>query len=79
MAGILGAIPVYGVEAVATACETALEQGAISRATVLNALSRLTEDVSVPALEPPASLALCEPPLADCARYDQLLEADRVA
>ena len=79
MAGILAAIPVHGAETVAVACETALEQGVISRATVLNALSRLTEDVSASDLEPPASLALCEPPRADCARYDQLLEAGRVA
>lgn len=79
MADILAAIPVHGVEAVAVACEAALEQGAVNRATVLNILSRLTEETCAPSLEPPAPLTLSEPPRADCGRYDQLLEAGRVA
>lgn len=73
MAAILGAIPLYGLEAVSVACETALEQKTISRTVILNHLARLTEDTAPPPVYPPGELTLTHPPKADCRRYDTLL------
>jgi hypothetical protein len=40
MGGILSAIPIYGMEAVAVVCETALEAGTANKSVVLNHLTR---------------------------------------
>jgi len=73
MAKILGAIPVYGLEAVCVACETALEEGVVSQSVIMNYLSRLTEEASPPPVREPAKLHLSLPPVANCLRYDSLL------
>jgi transposase len=73
MANVLSAIPQYGLEAVSVACETALEQGAVSEAVILNFLARLTEEAPPPPIPAPEKLLLSRPPLADCSRYDRLL------
>jgi transposase len=73
MAAILSAIPLYGLEAVSVACETALEQGVVSQTVICNHLARLTEDSPMPPVCPPGNLALAHPPQADCSRYDSLL------
>lgn len=79
MTRILSAIPVYGLEAVSVACETALESGAVSQSVVLNHLSRLTEEPAAEALNPPERLVLRIEPKADCLVYDRLLGGEHVA
>jgi transposase len=73
MANVLSAIPQYGLEAVSVACGTALEQGAVSEAVILNYLARLTEEAPPRPVSAPEKLLLSQPPLADCSRYDRLL------
>lgn len=72
--GILGVIPTYGLEAVASACAEALGMGAASLDVVLNRLGHLNDAPDLPLCETPGHLPLLTaPPLADCARYDALL------
>ena len=72
--GILGAISIYGLEAVASACSEALAAGAASKDVVLNFLCRTHDDPEVSECETPIHLPeLKEPPLANCSRYDNLL------
>ena len=72
--GILGAISVYGLEAVAAACSEALGAGTPSKDVVLNILSRINESPEPSECEIPVHLPeLKAPPIADCARYDSLL------
>jgi transposase len=73
MSKILSAIPIYGMEAVGVACETALEGGAASESVVLNHLTRLTEEGSEETVTVPEKLKLKEEPRADCGVYDRLL------
>jgi transposase len=73
MSKVFAAIPRYGLEAVSVACETALEQGVVSEAVILNYLERLTEETPPCPVRTPEKLLLAQPPLADCARYDRLL------
>ena len=78
--GILGAISVYGLEAVAKACTEALSVKAVSRDVVLNILSRTHDDPDVDACAPTAHLpALTVVPIADCRRYDALLNGGEYA
>ena len=67
---ILSCVPVYGLEAVADACDQALLSGSASRDVVLNLLSRNTQEQELEPVETAAHLKLSEPPVADCARYD---------
>ena len=67
---ILAMVPLYGLEAVAGACDQALLSGSVTRDRVLNLLSRAHEEPTPEAIETPTHLQLREPPLADCARYD---------
>ena len=67
---ILTCVPLYGLESVTQACDQALLSGSASRDVVLNLLSRSAEDKEPERVETPAHLALIEPPVADCARYD---------
>jgi transposase len=69
---ILASVPLYGLEAVASACGQALLSGSTSRDIVLNLLSRSTQEQDPGEVETPAHLILAEPPVADCARYDRL-------
>ena len=71
--GILGAVSIYGLEAVTAACSEALTAGALSRDVVLHALSRIHDDPELPECETPPHLLLKAPPIADCCRYDGLL------
>jgi transposase len=73
MASILSAIPHSGLEAVTVACETAIEDGVVSEAVILNHLARLTEEAAPGPIHAPEKLHLAHPPLADCSRYDRLL------
>ena len=69
---ILSMVPVYGLEAVAGACDQALMSGLVTRERVLNRLSRANEEEVSEEIETPVHLQLREPPLADCARYERL-------
>jgi len=78
--GILGAISVYGLEAVTNACTEALSVKAVSRDVVLNILSRTNDDPDVDACAQTEHLpALSVAPIADCRRYDALLKGGEYA
>jgi hypothetical protein len=79
MSKILSAIPMYGMEAVAVACETALEAGTANESVVLNHLTRLTEEGAAQPVSVPEKLMLKEEPRADCGAYDSLLVNGHVA
>jgi hypothetical protein len=79
MSKILSAIPIYGVEAVEVACETAMEAGTANESVVLNHLTRLTEERTEQSVSVPEKLKLKEEPRADCGVYDRLLENVYVA
>jgi transposase len=79
MSGILSSIPIYGMEAVEVACETALEAGSASESVILNHLTRLTEERTEESVSIPEKLKLKEEPRADCGVYDSLLENGHVA
>lgn len=70
--GILGAVAVFGLDAVKRACGEAIKSGTASKDVVLNLLSR-QEEPSV-LLLPAERLRLREEPVADCGRYDALLK-----
>jgi len=67
-----------GLEALDIACQLALEYGKPSAAVILNELRRLVEPPRNPSLDVPESLRLFTEPLADCTRYDSLLEVNYV-
>ena len=62
-----------GLELVAAACAEALEAGACSADLVLNILSRRCDPGPAAPVATPAGLELSAEPVADCARYDDLL------
>jgi transposase len=73
VSALLGTIPKYGLEALSVACSVALEEKAVSQSTIMNYLTRLTEEAkreNVPVAE---KLELLEEPRADCSVYDRLL------
>jgi transposase len=71
---VLNAIRADGLEAVAVACELALEAGAPSADYVLNALNRFKPQPTIQPMATPDGLRLKEEPRADVGRYDTLLK-----
>lgn len=71
---ILLAIPTYGQDAVITAIELMLEAGTANESTILNAVSRLTEEKASEDIAVADDLTLRYEPKADCSQYDDLLE-----
>jgi transposase len=72
---LLNAIKTHGGEAVERAAREAIALGAISFDVIFNLLSRQTEAAPPPPAEDlPEQLTLRHLPLADCGRYDRLLE-----
>ena len=69
---ILSLVLHHDEQAVLCAVELALESGTLSKAHVLNLLSRLLETEPPAPLEPPAGLTLLEEPVANVNRYDHL-------
>jgi hypothetical protein len=67
-----------GLDALDIACQLALEYGRPSAAVVLNELRRLVEPPATPSLAVPDSLHLLIEPMANCGRYDSLLEVGHV-
>jgi len=74
MVDLLLAAHEQSVDAVEAACQTALDAGLRSADTILNILSRQNEPDDLPDCVPiPPHLQLHEDPVADCARYDQIV------
>ena len=74
MVDLLLAAHEQGVDAVEVACQTALDAGLRSADAVLNILSRQNEPDELPDCVPiPQHLQLRVDPIADCARYDQIV------
>jgi transposase len=72
---LLCAIKTHGCEAVEQAAGEAIALGAVSFDVIFNLLSRQAEAPPVPLVEGlPEHLQLHHLPLADCSRYDRLLE-----
>lgn len=68
-----------GLDALTVACELTLEGGVVSAPIVMNALRRLIAPHLPAALIPvPDGIALATEPLANCHRYDYLLESANV-
>lgn len=67
-----------GLDALDIACQLALEYGRPSAAVVLNELRRLVEPPATPSLAVPDNLHLLIEPMANCGRYDSLLEVGHV-
>ena len=74
MSVILSTIPRYGIEAVAIACEMALEENAVSQGVILNYLTRLTEEAQAASIPVPEKLKLSQDAGSGCKVYDTLLE-----
>jgi len=69
---VLSAVLTDGLEAVEDAIREALDAGAVSDEVILNILSRRREPPRPLTIVTSEDLALEHPPIADCARYDQL-------
>ena len=71
---ILMAAREYGLEAVEAACTEALATGTCTSTVILNLVARQTAPMTAEPVATPETLALAMPPVADCARYDTLLQ-----
>jgi len=74
MADVLALVLQHDEQAVLTAVELALEDGAPAKTHILNVLHRLVDGkpVSTPPIDTPQGLALSQEPRADVERYDAL-------
>jgi len=72
MVKVLAAVLSDGLAAVEAACAEALAEGVHSADVILNILARRREPPPPAAVLIPEALRLRHPPIADCARYDQL-------
>ena len=70
---ILHAVAHDGLPAVEAACREALSSHSVSADVVLALLGRARDPAPAVPLDLPQALVLTNEPLADCARYDQLL------
>jgi transposase len=73
MVRVLQCLPERGIEAVAVACELALEAHAINADYIINNVHRLTDTPAPPPLAIADDLKLRDEPLANTARYNSLL------
>jgi transposase len=73
MSALLSTIPTYGLEALSVACSVALEENAVSQSTIMNYLTRLTEEAKVSNVAVSGKFKLMEEPRSDCSVYNQLL------
>jgi hypothetical protein len=69
---VLAAVLVDGLDAVDDAVREALDAGAASDDLIITILARRREPPAPPQITTSDALALSHPPIADCARYDQL-------
>jgi transposase len=75
---VLSMVAIYGLEAVAAACEAALEEQVGGSAYVVNLLHRSHQPARPPPLQVPEALKLTVEPAANCDRYNQLLQPRRI-
>ena len=73
MSALLSTIPTYGLEALNVACSVALEENAVSQSTIMNYMTRLTEEPKVSDVTVSEKFRLSEEPRSDCSVYNQLL------
>src|SRR6202161_4229256 len=73
MVKILAAVLSDGLPAVEAACLEALSEGVHSADVVINILARQRDPGPAPTILTPDALRLRHAPVADCARYDQLI------
>ena len=77
---ILNAVLSHGLEVTDEACREALNQGTARSEVVINLIMRKRDPLPMEPVNVPESLLLVEEPLADCCRYDSLIqEADHAA
>jgi len=76
---VLAAVLVDGLDTVDDAVREALDAGAASDEVILNILARRREPPAPAPITTGEALALRHPPVADCARYDQLRGARAAA
>jgi hypothetical protein len=76
---ILKTVPVCGLEAVEGACREALKLPVVSKEVVLNLLHRSQDKETVAVIDLPKRLVLKNEPVADCQRYESLLQGGRHA
>ena len=79
MVEILSLVLQYDEQAVLTAVELALEDGAASKPHILNLLGRLLGEIPPAPMDAPPTLRLQVEPVANAARYDHLREVSHVA
>ena len=72
--GILTALPIYGLEAVAQACSQAIKNRSISKEVILNLLNRSADNEDIKSIKIAAHLVLKQEPVADCRRYEQFIK-----
>ena len=70
---ILVAISTHGLEAVDTACKTAISEALIGADYILNHLNRQKDRPTPSEITTPDWLKLAKEPMPDMARYNQLL------
>jgi len=71
---ILKSVPIYGLEAVEQACRHALKLSTVSKEVVLNILHRHQDIGPATVIDLPGRLVLKHEPIADCRRYERLLQ-----
>jgi transposase len=76
---ILTAVPLYGLETVAWACQEAISSGTVSKEVVLNLVNRSQDEQNTAMVDLPDHLRLKQEPVSDCRRYDSLLREVRYA
>jgi transposase len=72
--GILKTVPICGLEAVDGACQQALKLPVVSKEVVLNILHRSQDKEPAMVIELPERLMLKNEPVADCQRYEKLMD-----
>jgi hypothetical protein len=72
--GILKTVPLCGLEAVDGACRQALKTPVISKEVVLNILHRSQDKEPATVVDLPERLMLKNEPVADCHRYEMLMD-----
>ena len=75
MVKVLAAVLTDGLSAVDAACAESLSAGVASADVILNVLARQQQPQPAAPIMTPERLALRLPPIADCARYDDLRTA----
>ena len=71
---ILNAAKTYGLEITERACQQALSDRTVRSEVVLNIIARELDPPAIDPVSTPEHLCLLEDPVANCSRYDTLLQ-----